>query len=92
MPSMCGVLGSNPRAAKLTNGTSEDKGEALRRWSGDPGAQTASPYLPSLFTNGPTRRDPRKPPNGNMDTVTDHSRVRETDSRNSPVRLWWVSL
>lgn len=33
-------------------------------------------YLPNLFTNGPTMRDPKNPPSGNMDTVTDHRRVR----------------
>lgn len=35
------------------------------------------PYLPNLFTKGPTKRDPMKPPKGNMDTVTDHSNVKE---------------
>lgn len=35
------------------------------------------PYLPSLFTKGPTMRDPTKPPKGNMDTEMDHSNVKE---------------
>lgn len=42
-------------------------------------------YLPNLSTKSPTRREPRKPPKGYMDTVTDHSSVRVKESRDSPV-------
>lgn len=49
-------------------------------------------YLPNLSTKGPTRREPMKPPKGNMDTVTDHRSVRVKESKKSPVLSLWVLL
>lgn len=50
-----------------------------------PQANLLISYLPNLSTKSPTRREPRKPPKGYMDTVTDHSSVRVKESRDSPV-------
>lgn len=37
-------------------------------------------YLPSLLTRGATIKEPKKPPRGNMDTESDHNRVRRFPS------------